>query len=185
MIKNVRNKKYYAPQNDGKACKCAFPGCNKPGEYRAPKDRDLKDYYWFCLEHVQAYNAEWNYYDGEDDGAETEEEQKARSRMHFKGFRSKVNYQFGYKLKDDFEFFGEYAGHMPSREEIFFNEQERQFLKIMELRADNISLALIKKQYKKLVKKYHPDLHQEDKQEAEEKFKQLTTAYQALLAKFS
>lgn len=185
MIKNVRNKKYYAPQNENAECRCAFPGCTKRGEYRAPKDRGLKEYYWFCLEHVQAYNAEWNYYDGTEDDDREAEEQKAKSRMHFKGFRSKVNYQFGYRLKDDFEFFGDYAGNMPSREEIFFNEQERGFLKIMELKADNISVALIKKQYKKLVKKYHPDLHQDDKQEAEEKFKQLTIAYQALLAKFS
>ena len=37
---------------------------------------------------------------------------------------------------------------------------------------------------KKLVKKYHPDLHQGDK-EAEENFKKLSVAYQYFLAKFS
>ena len=72
MIKYAKTKKYYAPQNDDK-------GCNKPGEYRAPKNRGLKEYYWFCLEHVQAYNAKWNYYEGEDDeeaAAAAEEEKK-------------------------------------------------------------------------------------------------------------
>ena len=55
----------------------------------------------------------------------------------------------------------------------------------MELDAKNLSLPLIKKQYKKLVKKYHPDLNRENKEEAEEKFKQLTIAYQALSARFA
>ena len=57
-MKKPRAKKYYAPQNDEFAeHKCDHPGCNKRGEYRAPKDRKLKEYYWFCLEHVQEYNA--------------------------------------------------------------------------------------------------------------------------------
>lgn len=42
-----------------------------------------------------------------------------------------------------------------------------------------------KKAEKKLVKKYHPDLNRENKEEAEEKFKQLTIAYQALSARFA
>lgn len=74
---------------------------------------------------------------------------------------------------------------MPPAEEIFFTEQERRYLKIMELDAKDLSLPLIKKQYKKLVKKYHPDLNRENKEEAEEKFKQLTIAYQALSARFA
>jgi hypothetical protein len=40
-------------------------GCPEAGEYRAPKSRTrLNDYYWFCLEHVRAYNAGWDYYKG-------------------------------------------------------------------------------------------------------------------------
>ena len=35
------------------------------GEYRAPKSRNtLRDYWWFCLEHVRAYNGSWDYYKG-------------------------------------------------------------------------------------------------------------------------
>ncbi len=189
MIKYAKTKKYYAPQNDDKEHRCDFPGCNKPGEYRAPKNRGLKEYYWFCLEHVQAYNAKWNYYEGEDDeetaAAAEEEKKKARQRMHFNGFRSKINYSFGRRLRDEFGFFGDFGGDVPPAEEIFFTEQERRYLKIMELDAKDLSLPLIKKQYKKLVKKYHPDLNRENKEEAEEKFKQLTIAYQALSARFA
>jgi hypothetical protein len=42
-----------------------MPDCGAPGEYRAPKSRrNLKEYWWFCLEHVRAYNSSWDYYKG-------------------------------------------------------------------------------------------------------------------------
>jgi len=42
-----------------------MPGCPNQGEYRAPKSRDhLRDYFWFCLDHVRAYNAAWDFYKG-------------------------------------------------------------------------------------------------------------------------
>ena len=44
---------------------CDMPGCPEAGEYRAPKSRtNLNDYHWFCLEHVRAYNAGWDFYKG-------------------------------------------------------------------------------------------------------------------------
>ena len=129
MKKAVRSRKYFAPQTDDKERRCDHPGCNKPGEYRAPKNRKLKEYYWFCLEHVQEYD-------------------------------------------------------FAAMDEVYYNEEERRFLQIMELKPSEVSIESLKKQYKKLVKKYHPDVNQDDKT-AEEKFKQLTIAYKALLAKFS
>ena len=39
MKKIKRPRKYFAPQNEGTERKCDHPGCEKPGEYRAPKDR--------------------------------------------------------------------------------------------------------------------------------------------------
>ena len=44
---------------------CDVPGCPNEGGYRAPKSRDsLRDYFWFCLDHVRAYNASWDFYKG-------------------------------------------------------------------------------------------------------------------------
>src|ERR1700761_4079806 len=44
---------------------CDHPGCECGGEYRAPRSRiELDSYYWFCLDHVRAYNTAWNYYAG-------------------------------------------------------------------------------------------------------------------------
>ena len=43
---------------------CGMPGCAAAGEYRAPKDRALSDYHWFCLDHVREYNSAWNFFQG-------------------------------------------------------------------------------------------------------------------------
>src|SRR5689334_18308456 len=44
---------------------CDHPGCEAGGDFRAPRSRlELDRYYWFCLAHVRAYNAAWNYYAG-------------------------------------------------------------------------------------------------------------------------
>jgi hypothetical protein len=44
--------------------KCDFPGCGKAGVCRAPKSRDLKEYWNFCKAHAAEYNKNWNYYKG-------------------------------------------------------------------------------------------------------------------------
>src|SRR5438552_17733411 len=44
---------------------CDHPGCDAGADFRAPRSRlELDRYYWFCLEHVRAYNSAWNYYRG-------------------------------------------------------------------------------------------------------------------------
>ena len=49
---------------------CETPGCQNPGLYRAPKGRKAEGQYWrFCMDHVRAYNATYNYFDGMNDAA--------------------------------------------------------------------------------------------------------------------
>lgn len=48
---------------------CAVPGCPEPGEFRAPVapiiGRDgPAGWRWLCLDHVRAFNAGYNYFDG-------------------------------------------------------------------------------------------------------------------------
>ena len=52
----------------------------------------------------------------------------------------------------------------------------------MELSIEDVSIESLKKQYKKMVKKYHPDVNRGNT-DAEEKFKILSTAYKSLLTK--
>ena len=169
-MKKTRTGKYFAPQTEDGKKLCDHPNCTKKGEYRAPKDRSLKDYYWFCLEHVQEYNKEWNYYDGISADAPEDDEELD---MHFKGFNSNIKYNF----MGDFDNYNNDFSFLYTKEEL-------KYFEIMEIKPKEANLQLIKKQYKNLVKKYHPDLNQDDKS-MEEKFKQMSVAYKYLLNKFS
>ncbi|MEN2786237.1 J domain-containing protein [Sphingomonas qilianensis] len=50
---------------------CAEPGCREPGEFRAPLldgvgggHEGPRPYRWLCLEHVRAFNAGYNFFNG-------------------------------------------------------------------------------------------------------------------------
>lgn len=172
----LRQKKYFAPQNEGKAQKCDHPDCNEKGEYKAPKDKSLKDYYWFCLKHVQEYNARWNYYS---DSFGYEE--KVKQRMHFGGFRSKIKYQFGYDFIDELGIESSFETS-DIKTNIYYTAQDKRYAEILEIELDDLTLENLKKQYKKLVKKYHPDVNAGDKL-CEEKFKKISIAYKELSEK--
>lgn len=174
-----RRSKYYAPQDESTHRCCDHPGCKEAGEYRAPKDRKLKEYYWFCLKHVQEYNARWNYYEG----IEQEQESTEHKRRRF-NFSSKVKYNFGFDFNGNFEFFDNYDPDFSIMNEPYFTEAEKKCLKVMEISVEELTVEGLKRQYKKLVKKYHPDINRDDK-DAEEKFKILSSAYKTLLAKIS
>lgn len=173
MMKKVkRSKKYFEPHIEDSLRKCDFEGCSAKGEYKAPKDRTLNEYYCFCLKHVQEYNAKWNYFAGMSEQDEEEEFKEFRS----KNFKSRVNFSFG----ADSDFFDFYNNDFS----MLYSKQEVKLFKIMEINPKEVSLELIKKQYKNLAKRYHPDLNQGDKT-MEEKFKELTLAYEYLYNKFS
>ncbi len=65
MTRRVSRARAYAPDPAAPGRSCDIAGCPAAGEYRAPKSRrSLRDYWWFCLEHVRAYNLSWDYYKG-------------------------------------------------------------------------------------------------------------------------
>jgi hypothetical protein len=172
-----RQSKYFAPQNENAKHICDHPGCNKAGEYRAPKDRNLKEYYWFCLEHVQEYNSKWNYY-----GDESFVEDEEALRQKFK-FSSHIKYNFGFDFNNSYDFFDKFS-YTKASENIRLTSDERKCLQLMELSYDDLNADSLKKAYKKAVKKYHPDTNKADKT-LEDKFKTLSTAYKSLLSKLS
>lgn len=53
-------------------------------------------------------------------------------------------------------FFGEYATDFAAMDDVWYNEEERRFLRIMELKPGEVSVETLKKQYKKLVKNIIP-----------------------------
>lgn len=57
--------------------------------------------------------------------------------------------------------------------------KEKDYYKILGVKRD-ASQKEIKKAYRKLALKWHPDKHKEDKEVAEEKFKEIAEAYEVL-----
>ena len=75
---------------------CEWKGCNKKGIYRAPKNREnLREFRWFCLEHIREYNKNWNYFSGLSQ-KEIEKELKADFTWHLPTWP--INEQHTYKI---------------------------------------------------------------------------------------
>jgi DnaJ domain len=160
---------------------CDHPGCAASGDYRAPRSRDrLRQFYWFCLDHVRAYNAQWNYYAGMS-AAEIEAEIRNDTVWQrptwplggrFGVFRSRVRDfgMFGFEEEDERS-----ARKRPLTE-------EEQALVVFDL-TPPITFAGLKSRYKELVKLHHPDAHGGDKA-AEERLKVIIRAYATLKASY-
>ncbi len=163
---------------------CEFPGCPDDGIYPAPQARDrLNDYYWFCLEHVRAYNAAWNYYAGMSE-QEVEHHRRndtvwQRPSWPFGGPSCKRERQIEAALRQQFTGIFD-DGPRSCRPTKPQGEQE-QALAVLDLEA-NADAIQIKARYIKLVKQLHPDANGANggNPEAEERLKVVNLAYTTL-----
>ncbi len=148
---------------------CDWPGCEHHAAHRAPRARDrLDDYYWFCLDHAREYNRSWDYFAGME---HNEYESLIRSSATWDRPTWPLGARGGDRSAWPFwaanEAIGAFAdapdpGARPlqtprgmaavSR----LKRQDRQALATLEL-PETASLQDIKKRFKQLVKRYHPD----------------------------
>lgn len=173
----VRRKKSESIEHTGHSC--AYPGCPEEGNFRAPKSRDNShEFQWFCQTHIAEFNKKWNYFEGMST-EEIYEFQRDATTGHRPTWRmdqhDKLN---AAKLE---EAFGRMFGDRPTFKATTkpITPKNRDALAQMDLDHPTDE-ATIKKQYRELVKKYHPDLNHSNKQ-AEETFKKITLAYNYLL----
>ena len=170
---------------------CDAANCLKHGEYRAPKSReDLNNYYWFCLEHVRAYNARWNFYSGiSQDGIEKQLRADATWWRPTWPLGSRVgngdtpNINFGAFSADDWGDMRTSTRSPDLKEEGWRprpGSVEAKAMAIFDLDTP-VTRSDIKERYKALVKKHHPDTHGGDRG-AEERLKIINHAYSALMA---
>ncbi|MEI6559110.1 MAG: DnaJ domain-containing protein [Rhodospirillaceae bacterium] len=170
---------------------CECPGCAAAGDYPAPKGRDrLRDYFWFCLDHVREYNRAWDYYAGM---SITQIEAEMRSDTTWQRpswplgswrldqrLREQVFAEQGFAFGREGGESGESQGHggaygpggPPTAE-----DEARQVLDL----ERTASFAEIKARYRELVKAHHPDANGGDKA-AEERLKRINQAYTTLKA---
>jgi hypothetical protein len=159
-----------------------MPGCLEAGEYRAPKSRsNLTDYHWFCLEHVRAYNAGWDYYKGMSP-AEVEAQLRADTswqrpswplgRLGHAAWDEDV-------LKDPLHILS--AARMKNSKR---PDPDRAPAELREPLATlglswPITMDTLKARYKELAKRHHPDANGGSR-DAEERLKTINLAYAAL-----
>ncbi len=169
---------------------CDMEGCANAAEYKAPKNKELNQYYHFCFEHVREYNEAWNYLNG----MSPEEINENIWRTHIwdrptwkpkdyadleEKLREKVvhSYFFG----DGYNNSGKTgSGHKSHDFSSTFKEDtpEAHALRILEL-SPPVNLCTLKQRYKTLVKQYHPDVVGSNK-ETEERMKNINMAYTIL-----
>ncbi len=168
---------------------CDWPECDGIGEYRAPRSRDdLNSFHWFCMDHIRQYNKGWNYYEGMSD-KQVEADRRYdttwnRPSWPFAGIEKPLNFKGPTPDIDDFGgTFGHSDGHDNESGATRRHEPdtpEAQALAVLDL-TPPVTSDEIKRRYKELVKRHHPDANGGDKA-AEEKFKQISLAYATLTA---
>ena len=173
------------PETSSARRSCDHPDCTAEAEFRAPRSRvDLRSYFWFCLEHIRAYNRAWNYFEGMDD-AEIEDQVRRdtvweRPTWPFAGRQARVFAES--RINDPLGAFSEHDPHeeehprfRPSRHG---KTPEERALAVLEIEPP-ITVDRIKARYKELVKRHHPDANGGDKH-AEERLKMINEAYSTL-----
>ena len=159
-----------------------MPGCPHEGEYRAPKSRDaLRDYFWFCLEHVRSYNAAWDFYKGMSPG---QIEAHMRNDTNWQRPTWPLGRLGGGVSEEEFvhdrlDILGA-AGMRQGRGNGHHTSSApppdlRQPLNTLGLTWP-VSLDEVKSRYKELAKSHHPDANGGDRA-AEERFKTINLAY--------
>ncbi len=161
---------------------CAVPGCRAVATHKAPKSRrELDRYVWFCLDHVRAYNASWDYYAGMDEG---EIEAHRREDVTWR----RPTWPLGARrpgggdgrdaaFEDPFGRLGDRSERCTAAPNKPHSEIDHA-LEVLDLRAP-VTVDEIKARYIELVKRLHPDANGGDKT-AEERLKSVNEAYATL-----
>jgi len=157
--------------------KCNHPNCTKAGTCRAPKSRDLSEYYFFCRDHAAEYNKNWNFYQNM-----TEDEINADWEKR----------TFGTPLKDKKEAQVESAEYLDFLNKFLSGKSEIRnqkseidsktinAFKTLELPI-TATLREVRTAYRRLAKKYHPDTAKKmSAKTAAEKFGTVALAYKKL-----
>ena len=194
LFDRIRIKPVAEEPRDAETPACEHPGCTGAGLYRAPKGRGQEGrYFQFCLDHVRAYNASYNYFAGMSDDA-VAAYQKDAIIGHRPTWAMGVNAQaqgepaapqarewayvdpLGVLRGQDFRQARRPAPAEPKRPR--YSGPVRRALDVLGL-DETADAAAIKGQYKALVKRFHPDANGGDRS-FEERLRDIIRAHDVL-----
>ncbi|MCB9994732.1 MAG: J domain-containing protein [Hyphomicrobiaceae bacterium] len=201
LFDSIRVKPRQKPEDKPKGPICEWEGCEKPAEHRAPKGRGAEgQFFHFCTEHVREYNRTFNYF-AEMNDSEIGDELKrnaqtggrptwqqstngsARTRSAPRTARSRKFDDT--RFNDPLNLFARASRthrHKPMTErELRMVEVDRRAFESLGF-ENRATPEEIRKRYKELVKKHHPDANGGDKA-SEERLRSIITAYNHLKSK--
>ena len=168
MASRARHEKFHGRIDDSERM-CDHPGCVEPGEFRAPKTGHRRggfdgpgDYYLLCLDHVRAFNAGYDYFDG------MSEEQIHSQQRPWSGWERETrafaaNGASATPRWQDFTDPLDAIGarfrtgvRAPRRDGKPLTDRDRENLQILGLDA-NSDRKTLRRRYAALVRQYHPD----------------------------
>ena len=161
---------------------CDWNSCNKPGEYKAPVERDnSRKYRLLCLEHIREFNKNWNYFRGMDD-QQIFDFIKSDLTWHkpTQSFSSSDNFfkiLWNNALSDEVHKL-KFKNQSHSMRQFKFDNNDIKAFGILGL-SIGIGWTKVQQKFKKLVKKFHPDMNSGNKR-FEDKLKVITLAYTQL-----
>ena len=179
----VRPRARFHGRVEGVGQPCAAPGCAEAGEFRAPSREPTapgagpRAFRWMCLEHVRAFNARYNFFDGmtadeillaQRPYAGWERETRAFSGTGDRGPRWADFSDPRLRQERD-------GGRSDGKP---LSAQDRASLKVLGLEQDADRMAL-RKRYSELVRRFHPDRNGGDRSH-EEALQKVIAAYQQL-----
>ncbi|WP_375664968.1 J domain-containing protein [Bartonella sp. TT121SHDZB] len=190
-IRISSNKKQKA---EPEAQQCQWEGCEKTGTHKAPAGRNHEgQYLYFCIEHVRAYNKNFNYFSGlsNKDVAKFQKDALTGHRPTWPtdlsngtSKKTAANYAkirsgtaaYQNRMRDPFTLFTE--RHSKNNFSRKLKPLEAKAFDTLGLQA-NASAEDIKMKYKELVKKHHPDSNGGNRA-SEERFRDVLHAYNLL-----
>ena len=191
---NVRSSRAFKGQSEPQTHVCAWPGCTAEGVHRAPLSRQqLREYQYFCLEHIRDFNRSWNYFEGwkQDESESYQHADLSWHRPTWKMGDREVKSQafhnafFNERIRDHFGFTDEEETARRTggkrgngRVDEAASGERRRALSVLGLKA-GAGEAEIKSRFKAEVKLCHPDINGGDK-EAEERLREVIWAYRHL-----
>ena len=161
---------------------CDWNNCSEEGSYKAPIEKDnSKKFRLLCLIHVKEFNKKWNYFQGMNDN-QIYDFIKSDMTWHkpTQSFGSSDNFfkiLWNNALKDELNKYklNVKFGYISKFK---FNHNDLKAFSILGLSV-GLEWEKIQEKFKKLVKKFHPDMNSGNKK-YEDKLKVITLAYTQL-----
>ena len=155
---------------------CDWHNCNEIGEYKAPVEKDnSKNFRLLCLAHVKEFNKNWNYFAGMSD-KQIYDFLKSDMTWHksTQSFSSSDNFfkvLWNNVLNDGTED-KSLRDQFIKNNKIAFNHNDIKAFGILGVKV-GLKWDKIQEKFKKLVKKFHPDMNSGNKK-FEDKLKVIT-----------